>query len=422
MKYLFTILLFLNSLSLFAQQTVRACFLGNSYTYVNNLPQAIADVALSTGDTLIFDGNTPGGYTLQLHSVDQTSLNKIMIGGWDYVVLQEQSQLPSFPIGQVMTDVFPYATYLDSIINAYNPCGETMFYMTWGRKNGDSTNCQFYPPLCTYNGMDSLLRLRYTMMADSNQAVLSPVGAVWHYIRQQFPLIELYQSDESHPSVAGTYAAACCFYTVMFRKDPTLITYDFTLNATDASNIRSAAKIMVYDSLSNWNIGNYDPVADFNYTVQTGNQITFNNLSTNSTTYTWYFGDGDSSSLTNPVHIYPFGGATYQVILIASHCNKNDTVTISVQTGASGIINNKCSSDFIFSPNPTSGLLTVQSLLFLKDQYEIKITDASGKKIYSGTCEHSIGQHLDLSIHPHGIYFISVLRNKQNICTYKITK
>ena len=209
----------------------------------------VADVALSVGDTLIFDSNTPGGYTLEAHSTNITSLNKIKAGNWDYVVLQEQSQRPSLPIEEVMADVFPYAHILDSIINATNSCGETVFYMTWGRKNGDASNCNIWPPVCTYQGMDSLLNLRYRMLADSNDAILSPVGAVWHYIRDQYPTIELYQQDESHPSVAGSYAAACSFYSALFRKDPIQVTFNPSLPLTDAANIRTAAKLIVYDSL-----------------------------------------------------------------------------------------------------------------------------------------------------------------------------
>ena len=48
-----------------AQSHVRkVLFLGNSYTYVNNLPQLVADAATSAGDTLLFDSYTIGGYTL----------------------------------------------------------------------------------------------------------------------------------------------------------------------------------------------------------------------------------------------------------------------------------------------------------------------------------------------------------------------
>ena len=243
-------------------QTKRALFLGNSYTYVNNLPQMVANVAISTGDTLIFDNNTPGGYTFQGHSTNAISLAKIALGNWDYVVLQEQSQLPSFPLSQVESDVFPYAHILDSLINAKNLCAETVFYMTWGRKNGDASNCASWPPVCTYSGMDSLLNLRYSLMADNNNAIISPVGAVWKYIRQNFPLIDLYQADGSHPSVAGTYAAACSFYAAIFRSDPTQITFNGGLSDSDAGLIRQAAKYIVFDNLLIWNIGLYDDLLD----------------------------------------------------------------------------------------------------------------------------------------------------------------
>jgi len=86
-----------------AQLSYRVLFLGNSYTAVNNLPQIIHDAALSAGDTLVFDSNTPGGYQLTDHSIDVTSQNKIMAGGWDYVVIQGQSQEPIMhPINSIM--------------------------------------------------------------------------------------------------------------------------------------------------------------------------------------------------------------------------------------------------------------------------------------------------------------------------------
>ncbi len=262
MKSLIVLTFTLISTFTYAQnQLRRALFLGNSYTYANNLPQMVADAAISTGDTLLFDSNTPGSYTLKMHSTNAASLAKIAAGNWDYVVLQEQSQLPSLPDENVAVEVFPYARLLDSLINTQNFSPETAFYMTWGRKNGDATICPQWPPVCTYEGMDSLLNLRYRMMADSNNAIVSPVGAVWKFIRESFPQIELYQADGSHPSVAGSYAAACSFYTAFFRKDPTFITYNAGLPDADASKIRAAAKIVVYDSLAKWNIGIYESAA-----------------------------------------------------------------------------------------------------------------------------------------------------------------
>lgn len=228
----------------------KVLFIGNSYTEVNNLPQLISHLATSTGDTVEYAAQTPGGCTFQQHLTGALSL--IRQGGWDYVVLQEQSQLPSFPESQFMSQCYPFATQLCDTIRKYNPEANIVFYMTWGRKNGDQQNCPYFPPLCTYEGMDSLLYERYMMLAEDNQAMVSPVGYVWRYIRSNFPDIELYQADESHPSLAGSYAAACTFYTTLFGKTPIWIATDENVPADQAVIIRDVVAELVFDSLERW--------------------------------------------------------------------------------------------------------------------------------------------------------------------------
>jgi len=257
-KILFILVFCLASLSIFATN-YKVLFLGNSYTEVNNLPQLVYTVSLSTGDTITFTSSTPGGCTFQQHLTVSSSL--IQQGGWDYVVLQEQSQLPAFPITQFMAESYPYAQQLCQMISQYNPQAQVVFYMTWGRKNGDAQNAPAFPPIGTYEGMDSLLHARYMLMAEDNDAIVSPVGALWHFIRHNHPDIELYSSDESHPSLAGSYAAACSFYTIFFQKDPTLIHADAGVDPAMAQTIRQAAKQVVFDSLSTWMFLNDDSVA-----------------------------------------------------------------------------------------------------------------------------------------------------------------
>lgn len=247
------------SLTLIGQsQTRNVLFIGNSYTFSNNMPQILANLASSGGSTLNYQVSALPGYTLQQHAANNTTLGMIQRGGWDYVVLQEYSQYPSEPLSTVELYVFPYANFLHNQINSHNANARTLFYMTWGRKNGDAERCARLPEVCTYTGMDDLTRERYMIMAQHNQAEVSPVGAVWRYIRQHFPSIELYDTDGSHPSEAGSYAAACAFYTAIFRKDPALLSYNHSLTPAVADNIRSAAKAVVYNSLSTWYIGSYD--------------------------------------------------------------------------------------------------------------------------------------------------------------------
>jgi gliding motility-associated-like protein len=256
-KNLVLLFLFLNVLAF--SQPKNVLFIGNSYTYSNNMPQIVSDLAGSAGDNLIYDESTISNYSLYEHSTNSATLGLISQGGWDYVVLQEFSQWPSQPLMWVEENVYPYAQYLDGEINSHNPEAETIFYMTWGRRDGDDSRCSSLPEVCTYTGMDDLTRERYMIMAEANHAIVSPVGAVWRYIRENYPSIELYIPDGSHPNQAGSYLAACCFYTAIFRKDPSLLTYDYTLSPADAGIIRNAAKLIIFDNLLTWHIGEYDP-------------------------------------------------------------------------------------------------------------------------------------------------------------------
>lgn len=115
-------------------QTTRVLFIGNSYTGVNDLPNTFKNLSLSLGDSVFVQSNTPGGFTFNGHSTNTTTLSLIQQGNWDFVVLQEQSQLPSFSPSQVAQQCFPYATLLDSIIDATNECSETVFLYDLGSK------------------------------------------------------------------------------------------------------------------------------------------------------------------------------------------------------------------------------------------------------------------------------------------------
>lgn len=243
-----------------AQTTKSILFIGNSYTYCWEMPMITDLMARSTGNTLNYNVSAIGGYTLEQHSGNGTTLGLIHQGNWDFVALQEYSQYPSEPFSTFQNQTLPYVAYLNNEINAYNPNAETIFYMTWGRKNGDASRCSRLPSVCTYMGMDALTRERYEYMAENYHGILSPAGAVWRYIRQNHPTIELFDTDDSHPIAAGAYATACSFYTAIFRKDPTQITYNYILSNEEAAQIRAAAKAVVYDSLMYWHIGEYDVV------------------------------------------------------------------------------------------------------------------------------------------------------------------
>lgn len=329
MKKFSSLLLFL-PLFLNAQDTLNVLFLGNSYTTSNNLPVLIENLAATNNQVLIHDKNTPGGHQLIQHASNATSISKIYSNNWDYVVLQEQSQKPSFPPAQVEADVYPYARQLDSMIVDNDSCTETVFYMTWGRENGDQANCASYPPLCTYEGMQDRLRTSYLEMTVDNNAICAPVGSAWWSARINNPTLSLYTADESHPNINGSYLAACVFYGTLFRESPVGNSFISTLSQTDAQFLQQMAHNAVFDSLETWNIGAFDLNTAFSYSDLGGYEISFSNESTNHDQCTWDFGDGNQSTAANPTHTYAAAGF-YTVSLNCQNGCENETLIQQIE-------------------------------------------------------------------------------------------
>jgi len=247
-------------------QQKKILWIGNSYTGTNNLPVMFYNLSLSGGDTVVYESNTPGGMTFLGHTTNAATLQKIAANTWDFVILQAQSQEPSFPPSQVAAQTYPYARVLDSLIHIANPCARTIFYMTWGRKYGDAQNCPIYPPICTFDGMNNRLWESYKAMADDNRGVVSPVGIAWKRSREADSTINLWSGDNSHPSVAGSYLTACVFYATMLRKNPVGLSYTAGLPSNQAAFLQEIARETVEDSLLACNIERWLPDAAFTFT------------------------------------------------------------------------------------------------------------------------------------------------------------
>ena len=263
--------------------------------------------------------------------------------------------------------------------------------------------------------MDSLLILRYRIMADDNDAIVSPVGAVWKYIRETAPQIELYNPDESHPSVAGTYAAACTFYATLFRSNPENISYNSSLSSTDAATIRAAAKLVVYDSLLNWHIGEYDPHAQFTYSVTGTNEIAFSNTSQFADTYSWSFGDANSSADENPVHTYATTG-TYTVQLIVENCGMQDTLSQTITVDATGIETPEMK--YTVYPNPVSTFINMGN--GLNSNLTYTILNSAGALMQTGDIINR--QQLSVVDLADGIYLLQLFENDQSVGLVRFVK
>ncbi|MCB0547177.1 MAG: hypothetical protein KDD19_06275 [Phaeodactylibacter sp.] len=228
---------------------LRVLFIGNSYTHTHQMPAIVQQMAESTGSRFTFDMRAPGGWSLEQHFKDAETRAAIRKGTWDCIVLQDQSQRAAMPILRVRRQFFRYVRRFNCFIWWHlSPKPEIILYMTWGRRDGDADNRTYYPPVGTFEGMTALLKERYERMAGKINARVTPVGEAWAYARKHYPDIELYQEDGHHPSAAGSYLAACCFYAAFFGKDPALLDYDFTLAPEVAAQLREVASKTAWEA------------------------------------------------------------------------------------------------------------------------------------------------------------------------------
>ena len=338
-------------------------------------PLIFQSLATSLGDTLIYDESDPGGYTLQQHTVYTNTITKIFSQPWDLVVIQEQSQMPAFPPSQVLTDTYPYAARLDSMVRANDSCTQTMFMMTWGHANGDPMNCGSYPAICTYDGMQQRLRESYMEMALNNNAIVAPVGMAFKIMMDSAYTPWLFISDSSHPLVPGSYLESCVLYGSIFHKPTLNAAYLSGLSATDAHLLQRIADKVVFDSMDLWQQHGHYPYAGFAHTTS-GSTVSFTSASTVPSADSWSFGDMATDTAGNPSHIYTNNG-TYTVSHTVSNNCFSETLTDTVHIGLTVIgvntITGNIQGNIIAQGN---GIIRLALTLSANDRLEL--TDMKG--------------------------------------------
>ena len=102
----------------------------------------------------------------------------------------------------------------------------TSLYMTWAKQDAVSRQRE--------------ITAAYEDAARDINALVVPVGVAWQKAMQMQRELVLYDRDKSHPSMAGTYLAACVFYGKLFGKTPVGLPSE-GISATDAATIQEAA-------------------------------------------------------------------------------------------------------------------------------------------------------------------------------------
>jgi hypothetical protein len=190
--------------------SLKALFIGNSYTFCNKMPWIVSKFAELAQRTLVVDMVTQGGVSLEWHANNQETLNAIEKGNWDVVVLQDRSLGPI----ESRDKMHKFGVELNERIQEVGT--ETVLYMTWAR--------QHIPEM-----IDDLA-VAYISLAKKINAKVAPVGIAWKNALDANPELILHTEDKSHPTPIGSYLTACIFYSTFYNSSPEGLTGKIIIN------------------------------------------------------------------------------------------------------------------------------------------------------------------------------------------------
>lgn len=217
----------------------RVLFIGNSLTYMNDLPTTFAKLARSGGHQVEVGMAAQGGWALADHVRAPGTLNALDSTKWDFVILQEQSVIPSFQQSRTQ-EMYPAAREL---VRKIRDRGATpIFFVTWARRDGWPENGM------TYQSMQAEIDTGYAGIALELNAPVAPVGSAWFYAVGGYPELSLWQEDGNHPAEQGTYLSACVFYAVIFHESPSGLTYQANLSKEIANTLQMIASSTVLNT------------------------------------------------------------------------------------------------------------------------------------------------------------------------------
>jgi hypothetical protein len=201
---------------------MKVLFIGNSFTARNDLPGLIARLASIRGKTLDHRLIHAGGASLRAHWNAGQAVDAIQDGRYNAVVLQEQSTLPIKNSSRMHENV----RLFDEVIKTAG--ARTVLYMTWARRNAPDSQKD--------------ITGAYSTIGKELGATVAPVGVAWQRFLRDNSRPVLHDRDQSHPTVAGSYLAACVFLAALLNESPVGVDDDVPgLSAGEMATLQTAA-------------------------------------------------------------------------------------------------------------------------------------------------------------------------------------
>ena len=187
-------------------------FIGNSLTYVHDIPSIIKNMIEADGVYFSYSQDTPGGSYLK----DHRNNFDILINKYDFthVILQGQSYEAISNFTEFRSEILRY----NEILKAKNSNTQTILYQSW------AYNRDVYQGLAKYD-MTKKLAEAYGSVAKEINAKLTRSGDAFKLFETEIGLTPSLYQDMNHQSLYGAYLSACVHYSTLTGRKASDNTY-----------------------------------------------------------------------------------------------------------------------------------------------------------------------------------------------------
>ena len=178
----------------------RVLFIGNSLTYVNDLPGIVEAFAAAGNRPATCRAVVGGGMSLEDHWNGGAAVKALELEKWDFVILQQGPSASLEGRGLLLR----YVRRFDRLIRRAG--AKPALYMVW-------------PSSARRRDLPGVSE-SYRLAARDIGAALLPAGEAWRIAEKKGLKVQLYSEDGLHPSAAGSYLAAAVIYARLFEATP----------------------------------------------------------------------------------------------------------------------------------------------------------------------------------------------------------
>ncbi len=242
--------------TIYANDTINVLFVGNSNTYFNEMPKTFENLSKNQNIKIKVEQAVYGGRALR-HIIGLPSFEeKVNSETWDVVVLQSDD-IVAFPDMYLIEENVLQQTI--QLIHRKSPGAKIYYQLMWSAQNGVNVTGEGY---YTREEYFQKILTGTLYLADIKNLRISPVGQAWNTVIKQHPEINLYSTDNFHPSPEGSYLAACVMFAAIHLQSVKGNTYHAYLSDDIVTPLQNIASDIVFDNLENWNLDTNVAIAE----------------------------------------------------------------------------------------------------------------------------------------------------------------